>query len=30
MDGEERVLLMMNFLQREQRISLPLAGVNKL
>lgn len=30
MDGEERVLLMMNFLQREQHISLPLAGVNKL
>jgi transcriptional antiterminator RfaH len=30
MDGEERVLLLMNFLQREQRISLPLAGVSKL
>jgi transcriptional antiterminator RfaH len=30
MDGEERVLLMMNLLQREQQISLPLARVNKL
>lgn len=29
MDGEERVVLLMNFLQREQRISMPLAGVSK-
>lgn len=28
MEGEERVVLLMNFLQREQRISLPLAGVS--
>lgn len=28
MDGDERVVLLMNFLQREQRISLPLAGVS--
>jgi len=30
MEGEERVLLLMNFLHREQRISLPLAGISKL
>lgn len=29
MDGEERVVLLMNFLQREQRISMPLTGVSK-
>lgn len=30
MEGEERVVLLMNFLQREQRISLPLAGVRSV
>lgn len=30
MDGEERVVLLMNFLEREQRVSVPLAGVSKL
>ncbi|WP_191637105.1 transcription/translation regulatory transformer protein RfaH [Pseudomonas fluorescens] len=29
MEGEERVVLLMQFLQREQRISLPLADVSK-
>lgn len=29
MEGEERVVLLMKFLQREQRISMPLAGVSK-
>ncbi|WP_460137569.1 transcription/translation regulatory transformer protein RfaH [Pseudomonas sp. S1_E04] len=30
MDGVERVLLLMNILQREQTISVPLSGVGKL
>lgn len=29
MEGEERVVLLMQFLQREQRISMPLAGISK-
>ncbi|MDY7533823.1 transcription/translation regulatory transformer protein RfaH [Pseudomonas sp. Bout1] len=30
MDGEERVVLLMNFLQREQRINLPLAEISRV
>jgi len=30
MDGEERAVLLMNFLHREQKISIPLAGIRKL
>lgn len=30
MDGSERVVLLMNFLQREQAFSLPLTGVSRL
>ncbi|WP_448107030.1 transcription/translation regulatory transformer protein RfaH [Pseudomonas azerbaijanoccidentalis] len=30
MDGDERVVLLMNFLQREQRVKLPLSSVTKL
>ncbi len=29
MDGDERVVLLMNFLHREQPISLPLSGISK-
>lgn len=29
MEGEERVVVLMNFLQREQRINMPLAGISK-
>ncbi len=30
MDGDERVVVLLNFLQREQQVSLPLNGVSKL
>ena len=30
MDGDERVVLLMNFLQREERINLPLSSITKL
>ena len=30
MDGDERVVLLMNFLQREQRINLPLSSITRL
>ena len=30
MDGEERVVLLMNFLQREQRINVPLAEISRV
>lgn len=30
MDGEERVVLLLNFLQREQKVLMPLAGIRKL
>lgn len=30
MEGDERVILLMNFLHREQQVSLPLAGVSRL
>jgi transcriptional antiterminator RfaH len=30
MEGEERVVLLLNFLQREQKVLLPLAGIRKL
>ncbi|VVP27551.1 Transcription antitermination protein RfaH [Pseudomonas fluorescens] len=30
MDGDERVVLLMNFLQRQQKISMPLTGISKL
>jgi len=29
MDGNERVVLLLNFLQREQKVRLPLAGISK-
>jgi transcriptional antiterminator RfaH len=29
MEGEQRVLLLMTLLQREQRISMPLVGISK-
>lgn len=30
MDGTKRVVLLLNFLQREQKISLPMGSINKL
>jgi len=30
MDGEERVVLLMSFLEREQRVAVPLAGISRL
>ena len=30
MDGAERVVLLLNFLQRQQQVSLPLSGISKL
>ena len=30
MDGDERVVLLMNFLQQEQHVNLPLSSITKL
>ncbi|MCY1392743.1 Transcription antitermination protein RfaH [compost metagenome] len=30
MDGDERVIVLLNFLQRQQQLSLPVSGVSKL
>ncbi|MFC5694242.1 transcription/translation regulatory transformer protein RfaH [Pseudomonas sp. GCM10022186] len=30
MDGEERVVLLLKFLQREQKVLMPLAGIRKI
>lgn len=30
MDGDERVVLLMTFLQRKERINLPLSSITKL